>query len=172
MQFKLACKLSFSTIVTLLQLLQLICPMETGCQNLSISYWLSQRSMLTYIHYCATCMKELRGNQPCSCSNNQCVPAEPNCLIQISPQKTLHRIISGKELQYVRLLFIVYAYTITDNWDSLKSHTLSKERLIGTIFNIDGISPFKASRVTIWLAFINLPAHTYQLIHGCWNETL
>lgn len=55
---------------------------------------------------------------------------------------------------------------LTGNWTNMKAHPLTKKRILGVVFNTDGISPFKSSRLTVWPIFIsfwNLPPRVRML---------
>ncbi len=58
---------------------------------------------------------------------------------------------------FYNTLFTTRFYnTCTENWNKMKSHHLTKQGIIGAIFNTDGVSPFKSSRITIWPIFISV----------------
>ena len=98
MELKRACRLPWSAIVMVLQLLQLLCPagnlLPRTKHKLST---FSRRYMSEHFrqNYCQTCMSELQGNQ--KCSSNECPSGEPNSLIYIKPDDPLKRTISGKD---------------------------------------------------------------------------
>lgn len=96
MAFKRLCKVPFSTMVVLLNLLQLLCPAENLLpKNKYQLVKFAQRSASkhTRIDFCRSCRKELQRNK--KCSSGSCPNTEPNTLIMISPESALQRIISG-----------------------------------------------------------------------------
>ncbi len=98
MEFKRICRLPFTTIVVLLQLLQLLCP--AGNKLPTTKYQLTKffrkyKSSHTRRNFCRSCNTEIIGTSA-KCSNRACPNREPNSLIYISPDHSLQRIISGK----------------------------------------------------------------------------
>ena len=97
MEFKRVCRLSFSTMVVLLHLLQVLCP--AGNLLPTTKYQLvkfAQRFTNSHsrIDFCRYCGKELERNQRCLSSS--CPRSEPNSMIIISPQRTLQQTISSR----------------------------------------------------------------------------
>ena len=97
MEFKRVCKLSFSTMVVLLHLLQLLCP--AGNLLPTTKYQLVKfaqrfKKSHTRIDFCRFCGKELERNQRCLSSS--CLRSEPNSMIIVSPQRTLQQTISSR----------------------------------------------------------------------------
>ena len=98
MEFKRSCRLSFTTMAMLLNLLQLICP--TGNKLPTTKYQLlrfavSSKNTHSRIDYCRFCATKLQRNQRCPSSS--CQRSEPNSIIFVSPENTLQHIISGNK---------------------------------------------------------------------------
>ena len=98
MEFKRSCRLSFTTMAMLLNLLQLICP--TGNKLPTTKYQLlrfavSSNNTHSRIDYCRFCATKLQRNQRCPSSS--CQRSEPNNIILVSPENTLQHIISGNK---------------------------------------------------------------------------
>ena len=99
MEFKRVCRLSFATMVILLNLLQLICPPgnllpTTKYQLLKFSRRVNSEHWK--IDYCRSCSRKLQTNQ--KCPSSICEKSEPNSVILIPPKKTLQQIISSKPI--------------------------------------------------------------------------
>ena len=99
MEFKRTCKLPFTAIVALLQLVQLLCPvgnkLPTSKHQLLKFFDVAQQSHQRY-DYCRTCSTKLHGKK--RCPNKSCLKAEPNSLIEISPDESFQKVISGTYL--------------------------------------------------------------------------
>jgi len=128
LELKRMCKLPFSTMVWLLQLL---CPKEnllptTKYQLLKFSRQFSSHS--TRINFCSCCGTELGESK--ICSSLRC---EPCSLIMTNPAKTLVRIIAAKALytyvanayKYCKICFLY-----TANWEKIRldPHTQTERR--------------------------------------------
>ncbi len=97
MEFKSICRVSFSTMVMLLNLLQLLCPPgnclpKTKYQLVKFAQMFD--SSHSRIDYCHVCNKKLQSNRVCT--SGRCKKGEPNSLILISPKSALPRTISGR----------------------------------------------------------------------------
>ncbi len=57
--------------------------------------------------------------------------------------------------------YIIIYYT--DNWEKIKSDHYTTQGVIGIVFNTDGVTPFKSSRLTIWPIYIALPPQLRML---------
>ena len=98
MEFKRACRLPFSAISVLLQLLQLLCP--AGNQLPRSVYQLkkffkkhsSQHNKRTF---CPQCHTELNRKQQ-KCTNAGCQGGEPNSLITLKPDRAISNIFKRK----------------------------------------------------------------------------
>ena len=98
LEFKYVCRLPFTAIAMILQLLQLICPpgnklpqslytFKKFFQNYNCAY---SKCML-----CPSCRAELEPKQQ-QCQNAGCVKLEPDCLIQIPPKKAIRKTVASK----------------------------------------------------------------------------
>ena len=97
LEFKRVCKLSFSTIVMLLKLLQVLCP--TGNLLPTTKYQLvkfanKNKSEHIKVDFCHSCQWEIPEGRVCS--NSTCKKEEPNSLIQISSLKPLEQVVSSE----------------------------------------------------------------------------
>ena len=96
MHFKSTCRIPFTTVACLLQLLQLICP---AGNKLPKSVFMLKKffekfgSQKVRKQFCPTCHMELDGNK---CSNVSCPTQEPDCLIHMDIIKQLKTILSRK----------------------------------------------------------------------------
>lgn len=97
MEFKRICRLPFTTIVVLLQLLQLFCPagnkLPTSKHQLK-KFFQRYTTSYTRRNFCRSCNTEITGRS-LLCSNRNCPRREPNSMIYLSPDRSLKRIISG-----------------------------------------------------------------------------
>lgn len=96
MEFKRAYRLSFTTMVALLQLLQLLCPPNNilpTTKHQLVKFSRIFESQHSKIDFCRTCNKQLENKKPCSSA--QCLKSEPNSLILISPIHAMQHTISG-----------------------------------------------------------------------------
>lgn len=60
----------------------------------------------------------------------------------------------------------VYDFLILEYWAKIRSHVLSKQNVLGVIFNTDGVDPFKSSKMKIrpiYITLINLPTKIRML---------
>lgn len=106
MEFKWVCKLPFTAIAMLLQLFQLLCPLENKLPRSVYMFFQRYATPHTKRLFCASCSEELKGNQK-HCRNASCPRQEPNSLIHIPSDRALRRIVTSK--QYIFSLFYVMA---------------------------------------------------------------
>ena len=95
MEFKRACKLPFTTIEMLLELLQLLCS-PGNCLPQSVYKFFEQFSSPHQKHkFCADCNKVFTEEQS-QCDNQSCHPTEPNTLITFNPNNALRRVLKSE----------------------------------------------------------------------------
>ena len=97
MEFKRVCRLPFSALAMLLQILQLLCPPGNKLpQSVYIlkKFFQKYSSKLTKLRFCGSCNQQLQEKQR-KCSNIQC-EVEPSTLIVIRPDKAIKRILTSK----------------------------------------------------------------------------
>lgn len=104
MHFKSTCRIPFTVVANLLQLLQLICPSQNKLPRTIYAlrrFFDSFKIEKVKRRFCPTCHKELEINDagaltPCNCS---CPPIqEPDCLIHMDITKQLKTILCSKLL--------------------------------------------------------------------------
>ncbi len=98
LEFKRVCRLPFTAIAILLQLLQLLCPPQNRLPR-SV-YRLKkffQQYTATYTKrlFCATCNEEFHPRQK-RCLNPSCPHQEPSALVHIPSDRALQRIVTSK----------------------------------------------------------------------------
>jgi len=95
MEFKRRCKIPFSTMVVLLHLLQILCPLGNllPTTKYQLVKFAKQSSPHSRLDFCRTCGTELRQSR--TCPSSSCPKTEPNTMLIISPDKALQQIISG-----------------------------------------------------------------------------
>ena len=97
MELKRICRLSFTTMVMLLSLLQILCPagnlLPTSKHQL-LKFAYQFKSKHSRIDYCRSCGDELESS--CRCPSNTCRKEEPNSILLFSPNQAIQRIIRGK----------------------------------------------------------------------------
>ena len=100
MEFKRSCRLSFSCIAKLLQLLQLLCP-ASNCLPQSVyaikKFFRKFSSLSTIRQFCSNCEEELSSVQP-KCDKVLCKKFEANSLISFSTINAIKRIMKSKSL--------------------------------------------------------------------------
>ena len=97
MELKRRCRLPFTAIIMILQLLQLLCPL--GNKHPTTKHQLMSFFRLYLVSYrrqnfCRTGKSPLQ--RQVRCCNTACTKQEPNCIIEISPDTALQQIMSGK----------------------------------------------------------------------------
>ena len=97
MELKRICRLSFTTMVTLLSLLQILCPAgnllpTSKHQLLKFAYQFKCKH--SRIDYCRSCGGELANSS--RCPSDTCRKEEPNSILLFSPNQAIQRIIRGK----------------------------------------------------------------------------
>ncbi len=171
MEFKRACRLPFTTIDMLLKLLQLLCPpnnhlpqsiykFKTFFEKFSSSHQKQQ--------FCSDCKTEFRENQS-KCDNLSCRHVEPSTLISFNPEKAIRRVLKSTFGQVHHIQYIIFVLLCIGNWNKLVCPVYQGSILYdihngagfkgiqhGLIFNTDGISPYKSSRITVWPILIAL----------------
>ena len=108
MEFKRVCRLPFTAIAMLLQLLQLICPADNKLPR-SVYVWKKffqrRSSKYTKLRFCCHCNHQLgTGDKKCSGVDCQEVNQEPNTLIVLKPDKAIRQIFLRK---YTKLVIAV-----------------------------------------------------------------
>ena len=96
MELKRVCRLPFSAMIFILNVLQLLCPAgnllpTTKYQLLKFAH--QSASSHKRIDFCSFCGTELGISK--RCSSTACGKGEPNTLIMVSPDQALTKIISG-----------------------------------------------------------------------------
>ncbi len=98
LEFKRACRLPFSTIHMLLQLLQLLCP-PNNCLPRTVYAFkklFCKASLCNEIHsFCADCNTELQVNQK-FCANTVCRKREPSKLIHFDISGAIKKVLLSK----------------------------------------------------------------------------
>jgi len=98
MEFKRACRLSFSTIAMLLQLLQLLCPSNNKLPK-SVYYFKKffqgQSNSFQRRQFCSNCKTEYQDGQKL-CNNSECNSLEPDTLITFDYKKAIRRVLKRK----------------------------------------------------------------------------
>ena len=102
------CRLPFTAIAMLLQLLQLICPADNKLPR-SVYVWKKffqrRSSKYTKLRFCCHCNHQLgTGDKKCSGVDCQEVNQEPNTLIVLKPDKAIRQIFLRK---YTKLVIAV-----------------------------------------------------------------
>ena len=98
MEFKRACKLPFSAILMLLQLLQLLCPPGNKLPRsvyVLKKFFQKHSSQHERKLFCSECHTELTGKQR-KCANAECQGKEPNYLITLKPDRAISNILRSK----------------------------------------------------------------------------
>lgn len=98
MEFKRACRLPFTTIKMLLQLLQLLCPPSSALPQ-SMHRFRKFFKKFSSSHqkrlYCSDCNKEFKENQS-HCEDPSCHHKGPSTLISFDPDKAIRRVLKSK----------------------------------------------------------------------------
>ena len=90
MEFKRLCKIPFSTMFVLLNLLQLLCPVGNLLPTIKyqlVKFARQSTSLHSTIDFCRSCGTELQRNR--RCHSRSCPKTEPNSMILISPDQTI-----------------------------------------------------------------------------------
>ena len=98
MEFKRTCKLPFSAMLMLLQLLQLLCPPGNKLpQSIYVlkKFFQKHSSQHTRKLFCPECHTKLPGKQR-KCANVECQGKEPNYLITLKPDRAISNILRSK----------------------------------------------------------------------------
>ena len=111
MEFKRVCRLPFTAIVMLLQLLQLLCP---PANKLPRSVYVQKRFFRKYSsshttqRFCPECRTELEVNQH-KCTNFGCQGKETDYLITLKPDRSIQTIVASTQVTGVAtLVHLVY----------------------------------------------------------------
>ena len=100
MEYKRSCRLPFTAIEKLLQLLQLICPADNSLPRSVYAlkkFFTKLTSTFQRRQFCADCNTELREDQRV-CENTTCRKREPNCLITLHAERAIRRVLQSKNL--------------------------------------------------------------------------
>ena len=97
MEFKRACRLFFSTIAMLLQLLQLLCPSHNKLPKSIYTFKkIFQRNLIHLnVVNCSNCKSEYQEGQK-HCNNSECHFLEPDTLITFNYRKAIRRVLKRK----------------------------------------------------------------------------
>lgn len=106
MEFKRVCRLPFTAIAMLLQLLQLLCPPGNKLPRsiyILKSFFQKYSSVYTMLRFCANCNEQLSADQR-KCGNINCrdVTREPSTLVTIKPDKAIKRVLTSKLVCFCR----------------------------------------------------------------------
>ncbi len=99
---KRLCRIPFTTMVVLLNLLQILCPLGNLLPTTKyqlVKFAQKATSSHSQIDFCRSCNEELGRNK--RCSSTSCPKSEPNTMLIISPDNDLQHTISGKCNNYV-----------------------------------------------------------------------
>ena len=132
MEFKRVCRLPFTAIAMLLQLLQLLCPVQNKLpRSIYMLKKVFQRHRAPYTKrvFCSSCNKEICQGQK-RCMDRNCTYQEPNALIHLPSDRAVQRIVtSHSTLFYQCIVFYMSTYTymfiilhfvcIVGNWTKL-----------------------------------------------------
>ena len=105
MEFKRACKLPFSAMLMLLQLLQLLCPPSNKLpQSIYVlkKFFQKHSSQHKRKLFCPECHTKLQGKQR-KCANVECQGKEPNYLITLKPDRAISNILRSKRTIKLRI---------------------------------------------------------------------
>ena len=97
MEFKRVCRLPFTAIAMLLQILQLLCPPGNKLpQSVYIlkKFFQKYSSKSTKLRFCGSCNQRLQDNQR-KCSSADC-HIEPSTLIILRPDKAIRRVLTSE----------------------------------------------------------------------------
>lgn len=98
MEFKRACRLPFTTIAMLLQLLQLLCPPNNSLPQsiYKLRKFFEKFSSPHQKHrFCSDCKTKLKETQS-QCDDPSCRHIEPSTLIDFDPTKAIRRVLKSK----------------------------------------------------------------------------
>ena len=98
MEFKRACRLSFSTIAMLLQLLQLLCPSHNKLPKSIYTlkkFFQRKSNSFKRRQFCSNCKSEYQEGQK-HCNNSECHSLEPDTLITFNYRKAIRRVLKRK----------------------------------------------------------------------------
>ncbi len=132
MEFKRACRLPFTTIAKLLELLQLVCPannhLPTSVHRFK-KFFGQYSSECTAHYHCHVCHTEfLPGHTECT----NCANAKQDTLIVINPKKAITRVLKSKCYKLNALLmFIFSALFCAGNCEDLIISSESKDTIFG-----------------------------------------
>ena len=97
MELKRKCRLPFTAIVMVLQLLQLLCPLGNKLPTTKhqlMSFFRRYPVSYSRQNFCCTCISPIQSHvRRC---NKECTKQEPNSIIEIPPDTALQQIMSGK----------------------------------------------------------------------------
>lgn len=95
MEFKRACRLPFTTIKKLLELLHLLCPsnhkLPTSIYKLK-KFFMKFTSTYNLHNFCRLCHTELQNGQK-NCSN--CRPTDPDTLVSFDPRRAIQQVLQS-----------------------------------------------------------------------------
>lgn len=106
MEFKRACRLPFTTVTMLLELLQLFCPQDNKLPRTVYTFrkfFKKYSSTVKRRQFCSVCNNEFRAGQD-RCDNSSCCHNEPNTLITLNPKRAIRRVLQSKFTQSIAWL--------------------------------------------------------------------
>ena len=96
MEFKRACRIPFSSVDKLLELLQLLCPADNSLPRTSylLRAFFSKNSASPKQTFCSVCLKEFLSGAT-KCADGNCLPCQPSFLSLLNPIKAMKRIMQS-----------------------------------------------------------------------------
>lgn len=111
MEFKRSCRLPFSCIEKLLQLLQLLCPTNNSLPRsvYTLRKFFNRFSVpQAKRKFCSDCTGEISDDQQDKCSNRTCRSLQPSSLTIFNPIKAIERVLKSKYSMLIRLPFVTF----------------------------------------------------------------
>ena len=100
MEFKRACRLPFTTVAMLLNLLTLLCP-ESNYLPRSVyclkKFFRKWSTPCKKYHFCNSCNVEFSVDSR-RCDNESCIDTEPNTIVTFNPKRAIARVLKRKLL--------------------------------------------------------------------------
>ena len=97
MEFKRVCRLPFTAIAMLLQILQILCPVDNKLPRTVFflkRFFQKYSSKSRKMRFCGSCNRKLTSSQR-KCSSPDC-QSEPSTLIILRPDKAIRRVLTSK----------------------------------------------------------------------------
>ena len=102
MEFKRACRIPFSSIEKLLELLQLLCPADNSLPRTSyrLRTFFANQPASPPKNFCSVCLEEFVSGAT-KCANVNCLQLQPSTLSLCSPIKAMKRVMQSKLYIYI-----------------------------------------------------------------------